>query len=106
MNVYIEDAHLFSNARDPLVITELNDAKEMIDLMVVLEECKSNNINILRTTSDFNIQDSLFNHLNYSEIFVFRGSNDLLENIKTKFGEDLDSVQEKGTSVKWEIIPK
>ena len=101
--VYIEDARLISKAEKPLLITDYSFRTGMVDFMVVLIECESENIDILRSSPDIeNMEEKLFDK-DYSEIYVFHASDKLVENLKSQFGEKMDSLKVEGISPVWQI---
>jgi uncharacterized membrane protein len=102
--VYIEDARLFSKAEKPLLITDYSFRIGMVDFMVVINECDSDNIDILRVSSDIENVEEILIDKNYSEIYITQASNELVENLKSRFGEKMDSLKVEGISPMWQII--
>jgi uncharacterized membrane protein len=101
--VYIEDANFISKAQKPLLITDYSFRTGMVDFMVVLIECESENIGVLRASPDIeNVEEKLIDQ-DYSEIYVFHGSDKLVKNLKSQFGEKMDSLKVKGISPIWQI---
>jgi uncharacterized membrane protein len=101
--VYIEDAHLISKAEKPLLITDYSFRIGMVDFMVVLIECNSENIDILRASHDIeNMEEKLLDR-DYSEIYVIHASEKLVENLKSQFGEKMNSLKIDGISPMWQI---
>jgi uncharacterized membrane protein len=101
--VYIEDANFISKARKPLLITDYSFRVGMVDFMVVMNECKSENVDILRASPDIkDVKEKLYGK-NYSDIYVFHASNKLVENLKSQFGEKMDSLEVEGISPMWQI---
>jgi len=101
--VYIEDALLISKAEKPLLITDYSFRIGMVDFMVVLIECDSENIDILHASPDIeNMEEKLFDK-DYSEIYVFHASEKLIENLKSQFGARMDSLKVEGISPMWQI---
>jgi hypothetical protein len=103
MDLYIEDAHLFSQAQKPLLISDYAFNGGMIDFMVVMLDCNSDNIDILRASPDIDNVEKMISHKDYSDIYVFHGSDELVENLKSQFGEKMDSLNVEGTSSMWKI---
>ena len=101
--VYIEDAALFSKARKPLLITDYSFRIGMVDFMVVVNECRSENIDILRASPDIKNVEEKLRDKNYSEIYVVHASNELVQNLKLQFGEKMDSLEVEGISPIWQI---
>jgi uncharacterized membrane protein len=102
-DVYIEDARLFSNAQKPLLITDYTFRYGMIDFIIVMLECNSENIDILRASPDIYNVEKMTNHKDYSDIYVFHASDELIRNLKSQFGEKMDSLNVEGTSSIWKI---
>jgi uncharacterized membrane protein len=102
---YIEDARLFSTSSKPLLITDFAFNHGMINSMVVLLECDSENIDILRASPDIDSVEKMIDGKDYSDIYVFHASDELIENLKSQFGEKIDSLDVEGTSPVWKINP-
>ncbi|MEJ2050023.1 MAG: glycosyltransferase family 39 protein, partial [Calditrichota bacterium] len=100
---YIQDARLFSNASKPLLITDFAFNHGMINSMVAILECNSGNIDILRASPDIEIVEKMINHQEYSDIYVFHASDELIGNLKSQFGVKMDSLNVVGTSSIWKI---
>jgi hypothetical protein len=45
----------------------------------------------------------MINHKDYSDIYVFHASDGLIRNLKSQFGEKMDSLNVEGTSSIWRI---
>ena len=101
--VYIEDARLLSKAEKPLLITDFSFREGMVDFLVVINECKSENIDIIRVTPDINDIENMVKGEDYSEVYVFHASDELVENLKSRYGEKMDSLEVEGISPVWEI---
>lgn len=104
-DVYIEDARFFSTARKPLLITDFSLNHGMINSMITIFECKSENIDILRASPDIDNIEGKINSKGYSDIYVFHASDELIENLKSQFGEKMDSLEVEGISPIWNISP-
>ncbi len=102
-DVYIEDARLFSNAQKPLLITDYGFRHGMIDFMIVMLECQSENIDILRVSPDIDNVEKMINYKDYSGIYVFHGSDKLIVNMRSQFGEKMDSLKVEDASPIWKI---
>ncbi|MBN1415744.1 MAG: glycosyltransferase family 39 protein [Bacteroidales bacterium] len=101
--VYIEDAHLISKAEKPLLITDYAFRTGMVDFMVVLIECKSENVDILRADPDIENMEEKLSHKDYAEIYVIHASEKLVENLKSQFGEKMEALKVEGISPMWQI---
>jgi hypothetical protein len=100
---YIEDARLFSASRRPLLITDFAFKYGMISSMVALLECSSENIDILRASPDIDNVEKMISQKDYSDIYVFHSSDELIGNLKSQFGEKMDSLKVEGVSSIWKI---
>ena len=101
--IYIKDAAFISRAAKPLLITDFSYNIGMIDFMVVMKECTSENIDILRASPNIkNIDEKLGDSI-YSDIYVFHSSDQLIENLKTQFEDRMDSLEFEGISTIWQI---
>jgi hypothetical protein len=100
---YIEDARLFSTSNKPLLITDFAFNHGMINSMVVMLECNSGNIDILRASPDIDNVEKMISHKDYSDIYVFHSSDELIRNLKSQFGEKMDSLRVEGISSIWKI---
>jgi uncharacterized membrane protein len=101
--VYIEDADFISNAWKPLLITDYSFRLGMVDFMVVMNECKSENVDILRASPDIKGVEEKLNGKKYSDIYVYHASPKLVANLKSQFGEEMDSIKKEGISPMWKI---
>lgn len=100
---YIEDARLFSSAREPLLITDFAFNHGMVNFMVTVLECNSGNIDILRASPDIDNVAGIISLKGYSDIYVVHASDELIENLKSQFGEEMDLLNVEGTSSIWKI---
>ena len=105
-DVYIEDARLFSNTQKPLLITDFAFQNGMINFMIVIFECNSEKIDILRASPDIDSVENLIDQKNYSDIYVFHASDELIGNLKSQFEQKMDSLNIEGTSSIWKINMK
>ncbi len=103
MNVYLENARLISKAEKPLLITDVADNRSMIDLMVVLQECNSDNIDIFRASAGIDSVENRINHKKYSDIYVLYASNELIKNLESQFDGKMEKLNIEGISSMWKI---
>jgi len=104
MNVYIENARVISKAEKPLLITDFDNNKSMVDFMVVMRECNSKNIDILRASPGIENVENRMNYKEYSDIYVFYASDELIGNLKSQFGSKMEKLNVEGISSIWKII--
>jgi len=104
MNVYMEDAHFISKSDKPLLITDFNNNKSMVDFMVVMWECSSQNIDILRASPGIDGVENRINHKEYSDIYVLYASDELIENLKSQFDGKMEKLNVEGISSIWKMI--
>jgi uncharacterized membrane protein len=96
----VEEAQMFSSAKKPLLITDFSFPLELRlgGLMTVLNECKSENIDILRAAPDIKNLSEKIPEKEYSEIYVVHASDELVQNLQMQFGEKMDSLKLKDQS--------
>jgi uncharacterized membrane protein len=105
MNVYIEDARLISRSEKPLLITDFADNnRRMVDFMVVMRECSSDSIDILRASPGIDGVENRITHKEYSDIYVLYASDELIGNLRSQFGNKMEKLNGKGISSMWRII--
>lgn len=103
----INKAQLFSNARKPLLITDYSmmfQQKGDIGFMVIMNECQSDSIDVLRASPDIKNVEKMLLDAKYSDIYVTNASSELVENLKSQFGNKMDSLKVEGISPMWQII--
>jgi len=71
--------------------------------MVIMNECQSENIDILRASPDIRNVEKMLLDTEYSDIYVTHASMKLVENLKMQFGEKMDSLEVEGISPMWQI---
>jgi hypothetical protein len=101
---YIKDASLFSTSRKPFLITDFAFKYGMINSMVVLLECGSENIDILRASPDIGNVDKILSKNDYSDVSVFHASNQLISNLKSQFAGKMEKLDVKSISSTLKII--
>jgi hypothetical protein len=102
-NIAVEDAQLISGASRPLVITDFSYFCGMGDFVVILEECTSDSIDILYASPDIKNVRELTGERKYSDIYVVHASGELVQNLKSQFGEKMDSLEYKRSLPMWLI---
>ena len=105
-NQSINDAQFFSEKRKPLLITDYYTQvgrRNIGYFMVFLHECKSDSIDVLRATPDIENIEEKIDVNNYSDIYVTYASKKLVDNLKSQFGNRMDSLSVNGISPSWTI---
>lgn len=102
MNMYVEVAHLISKSEHPLIITDFLNDNNMVNLMVVLEECTSDNIDILKASPTQNLTD-LIGENTYSDIYVLYASNKLTDHLKRQFGNSMEPMDMESVHKMWTL---
>jgi uncharacterized membrane protein len=102
-HVYIEDAAFISKSHKPLLITDYSYRLGMVDFSVVINECKSEDVDILRASSDIKEVEKIISDKKYSDIYVVHASPTLVQNLKSQFGDEMDSIKVAGISPMWKI---
>ena len=103
----INKAQFFSNARKPLLITDfamVSGQKGDIGFMVIMNECQSDSIDVLRASPDIKDVEKMLLDAKYSDIYITDASSELVENLKSQFGKKMDSLKVEGISPMWQII--
>ena len=106
MNNYIEISNLISEAENPLIITDFSKDKNMINFVVVMQECTSNTIDILKVTHTNESLVDLVGKKKYSDVYVIYASNELVNNLKMQFGNNMDLLNFESASNIWTIDAK
>ena len=104
MNIYIENARFISKAEKPLLISDFVDNKSMVDFMVVMQECNSYNIDVLRASPGIDSVENRINHKEYSDIYIFYASDELTGNLKSQFDSRMEKLNVEGISPMWKLI--
>ncbi|MCJ7713678.1 hypothetical protein MUO66_04390, partial [Candidatus Bathyarchaeota archaeon] len=96
----------FTSAHEkPLLITDYSMASGIAlpAFMTTINEFKSDNIYVLIATPDIEHIEKLLTVNNYSDIIVINGSDALVKNLKSQFGERMDSLEMEGILPTWSI---
>lgn len=90
----IFEAQLFSNAENPLVITDYNFFFNLGvgDFMTIINECESDSIDILYASPDIENVEKMISEKEYSDIYIVHASDALTENLKSQFEGRMDSI--------------
>ncbi|MBN1398720.1 MAG: glycosyltransferase family 39 protein [Bacteroidetes bacterium] len=103
LDLYIHDAQLFSQLSKPLIITDYGSSGGFADFMVVVMECRSDNIDIANVTPEISKIENIINRKDYSDILIFHASKELTDNLKPQLRVKIDSLKIKGSSPVWKI---
>jgi 4-amino-4-deoxy-L-arabinose transferase-like glycosyltransferase len=99
---HVKKASLISDSKNALLITD-NPGIESIRFMTLINACESENIDILRASHDIENAAELISEKSYADIYVTHASSELIENLKTQFGDRMDSLEIEGISSMWKI---
>jgi uncharacterized membrane protein len=103
MNVYIENARLISKAEKPILITDFANNRSMVDFMVVMQDCNSYNIDILRAAPGIDSVENRIDLKEYSDVYVIYASDELIGNLKSQFDGKMEKLNVEGISSMWKI---
>lgn len=102
---YVEDASILSGYKNPLLISDLKKVHYDYNaggILAFFNECKSDQIDVLRVKSDIKNIAGYFNAGNYSDIVVLGASDELVANLQTQFGRQMVPFGNK-SSPRWKI---
>ena len=103
-NKIIPETILFAHSQTPLLISDFSFWYGTINaFMPVINECESETIEVLYATPDIENLEEMLSNEKYSDIYVVYASNKLVENLKSQFGERMDSLEIGGISPMWQI---
>ncbi len=108
-NERIANAALLTSCPKPLLISDFKTVHcegDAAGIMAFTNECKSDNIDILRVTPDIKDITSCFESKKYSDIFVLHASEALINNLKYQQGIEMDSLQMEGFVNEWRVVLK
>ncbi|MDP2161311.1 MAG: glycosyltransferase family 39 protein, partial [Flavobacterium sp.] len=90
---FVDNAELLSKAENPLMVSDFkrlnNTWTGPMHSMVILANCTSPNIDVLRVSTQVEDFKELIAHGHYSDIFVINASDSLLVNLKQHFENKL-----------------
>jgi uncharacterized membrane protein len=120
-NFYMSDKHyynmyekelsnsaLLSACEKPLLISDFNTVfagGDAADILTFTNACKSGNLDILRVKADIQNITAYFDSDKYSDILILHGSEELIQNLKSQFGYEMDSIQMIGFVNEWRVLP-
>ena len=100
----INEAEFFKKAENPLYIFSTADINiEGTKLLTFINECDRNDMDILVVSPDKKNIKELIGDRHYSEIYVLHNSDEFIKNLKTEFGERMDSLEVDGIRAMWRI---
>jgi uncharacterized membrane protein len=104
---FVDNATLLSEARRPLLITDFvwnnSPVEGRMHVMESLVDCTSDNVDVLRVSSEPGQIESMIPSGYYSDIFVIYASDVLLDNLKNYFGERMEMLPGKTGPPRWRI---
>lgn len=101
----ITEARIFSEAEKSLLISDytMSLGTGTGGFIALLNECESDNIDVLHASPDIKNVNAMLSGVDYSDIYVTYASSELVNNLKSQFGERMDSVDIEGISPMWLI---
>lgn len=98
-------AEMLSKAKNPLIIAdcEYGVSVGLRSFTAILNDCTSENIDILQAAADIENVEELLMDKGYSDIYVIQSSDALVQNLKEQFGERMDSLDIEGIEPAWKI---
>jgi uncharacterized membrane protein len=102
----MKNAVLLSRSDNALLISDLKTSTAQPGSPAVLaftNACKTDKIDILRVQPDIQNIKGYFDSTAYKNIFVLNASQKLINNLKSQFGEKMDSINLKGYTNEWQI---
>ena len=105
---FVDNADLLSKSKKPLMITDfmwMNSPWEgPMHSIEILANCSSDNIDVLRVSSDIKQIESIIPKDLYSDVYVINASDKLLENLKIQFGQRFQILPGQQGPPRWKII--
>lgn len=101
----LKEAQIISSHERQLLILDYSKITgiNFEGFLTIVNECKSENIDILLATPDIKNVEEIISGENYSSIYLSYTSNELLENLKSQFGDNIDSLELQGILPTWRI---
>lgn len=110
VNMYqsdINNSALLSRSDNSLLISDMKTIFQggdtALSILTFTNACKSDKIDILRVNSDIKRVSEYFDSAAYKQIFVLNASQNLINNLKSQFGDKMDSLALKGFINEWQI---
>lgn len=103
----INNAELLSKSKNPLLISDMytlwanGDAGGFLSMV---NECNSDEIDILWVEPDVKNISSFIDSTQYSNIYVLHASDSLIANIRSQLPQKMDSLNLPGYTNEWEIV--
>jgi hypothetical protein len=97
---------LLSECQKPLLISDmktLGEGGSAAGILTFTNGCKTDNIDILRVTSDIQNIEDYFQFEDYSDILVLNASQVLIDNLRIQLGNGMRKIDREGFVNKWEI---
>lgn len=107
---FVDNSHTLDVSSKALVITDCvrlqNPWCGPMHTMEVLVNCASDSIDVLRISTKKQHITTMIPSQTYSDIYVMYASDELLENLKTQFGDTLQMIERKQGPPLWRIVSK
>jgi uncharacterized membrane protein len=104
---FVDNAELFSEAQNPLVITEFiranNPWEGPVHTMEVLANCDNDNIDVLRVSPDVKEIYNIIPQEKYSDVFVMYVSDDLAQRMMEQLGGKMIPITVASGPPMWKI---
>jgi uncharacterized membrane protein len=107
----INNSALLSRSDNSLLISDMKTlfqgggsvAASIPSILAFTNACKSDKIDILRVKPDIQNIKEYFDSTAYNHIYVLNASQKLINNLKSQFGEKMDSLALEGFKNEWQI---
>lgn len=97
---------ILSECQKPLLISDMKTlgmGGSAAGILTFTNGCKTDNIDILRVTSDIQNIEDYFQFEDYSDILVLNASQVLIDNLKSQLGNGMRKIDREGFMNEWEI---
>ena len=101
---HAKEAQILSVSRKALFISDFSNWNGCVNAFFPLvNECKSPDIDIFRVSKEIENIEEMIAEKGYSDIYVAYSSSELVENLRIKFAERMDSLEIEGINPMWKI---
>jgi uncharacterized membrane protein len=103
----MKNSELLSRSDNSLLISDMKTlfqgGGQAASILAFTNACKSDKIDILRVKPDITNIREYFDSTAYKNVFVLSASQNLINNLKSQFGEKMDSLAMEGFKNEWQI---